>query len=94
MFVNVSRSVWTGKDVPGAVKVRVSTLPSGTEKGRVIGTRRWVIHSGATRSFRFRVPQRPFRVELDVHPTFVPSDYDFPDERSLGALFGIRIASP
>jgi hypothetical protein len=94
LFVIVSRSVWKGKDVPGAVKVRVSTLPSGTEDGRLIGTRRWVIHSGASRSFRFRAPRRPFRVELDVRPTFVPSDYGFPDQRSLGALFGIRIDSP
>ena len=94
LVVDVSRVEWTGKDVPASVKVLVSTLPGGSEDsapGRVLGTRRWVIHSLTSRRFRFRLPQRPFRAEIDVDPTFVPSDYGGSDERSLGAVLRIRV---
>jgi len=94
LFVEVSRVEWTGKDVPAHVRVRVTTLPHGSEEGRpgrVLGTRRWVIHSLTSRRFRFRLRRQPFRVELDVDPTFVPSDHGGSDERSLGAVLRIRV---
>jgi hypothetical protein len=86
LYVDVSRSNWKGPDVPGAVEVRVSTLT-----GRLLARRTWVIHSGTARTFRFRAPRRPFRVDLRIEPTFVPADFGHPDGRSLGALFGVQV---
>ena len=86
LYVDVSRSNWKGPDVPGAVEVRVSTLT-----GRVLARRTWVIHSGKARTFRFRAPRGPFRVDLRIEPTFVPEDFGYPDSRSLGALFGVQV---
>jgi hypothetical protein len=95
LFVDVSRSNWKGPDVPGAVKVRVGTLAARDGRharaGGVIAKRTWVIHSGIARTFRFRAPRRPFRVDLYIKPTFVPADFGYPDPRSLGALFSVRI---
>jgi hypothetical protein len=92
LIVDVSRVEWTGQDVPAAVKVRVSTLPGKDGgQGRVLGTRRWEIHSLTARRFRFRLPRQPFRAEIEVDPPFVPSDYGHPDERSLGAVVRIRV---
>jgi hypothetical protein len=91
LLVDVSRVAWGGKDVPGAVTVRVSALPDGSNPGRPLGTRRWVIHSVTARQFRFRLPQQPFRVEVSVDPTFVPSDYGVADDRPLGAVLGIQV---
>jgi hypothetical protein len=95
LFVDVSRSNWKGPDVPGAVKVRVSTLAANDGRyartDRAFATRTWVIHSGIARSFRFRAPQRPFRVDLHVNPTFSPADFGYQDSRSVGALFSVRI---
>ena len=95
LVVGVSRTNWRGPDVPGAVKIRVGTLAAGkgghARMGRTIATRTWVIHSGIARNFRFRAPRRPFRVDLQVNPTFSPADFGYPDSRSVGALFGVRI---
>lgn len=95
LSVGVSRSTWTQADVPSHVLLRVGTLAAGPDGrpriGRVLATRRWVIHAGASRVFSFPAPRRPFRVELHVEPTFVPKDFGFPDERHLGALFNVRV---
>ena len=95
LFVDVSRTNWTGPDVPGAVKIRVGTLAAsdGRHAGtsRTIATRTWVIHSGIARRFRFPSPRGPFRVDLHINPTFSPADFGYPDPRSVGALFSVRI---
>jgi hypothetical protein len=94
LSVGVSRSSWTGPDVPGRVVLRVGTLAGtgGTPRlGRLIARRTWTIHAGASRVFVFPPPRGPFRVELEVDPTFVPAELGFTDPRSLGALFNVRI---
>ena len=95
LFVDVSRSNWKGPDVPGAVKIRVGPLTARDGRhartDRAVATRTWVIHSGIARRFRFRAPRRPFRVDLHINPTFSPADFGYPDPRSVGALFSVRI---
>jgi hypothetical protein len=86
LLVDVSRASWAGPDKPGAVSVRVKALT-----GRVLETRKWVIHSGTARTFRLPAPQEPYSVELRVRPTFTPADYGLPDSRSLGAKFAVRV---
>jgi hypothetical protein len=96
LLVHVSRATWGGPDAPGHVTVRVGTLvdrDGRPQLGRVLARRRWVIHSGATRIFRFPAPRRPFRVELNVEPTFVPADFGYGDTRPLGAAFTVRLVA-
>ena len=78
--VDVGRAGWSGTDVPGTVTIAVEHL--GT--GRRVSAVRWVVHSGAKRSFRLAVPPAPFRVKVDVDPTFSPSTYGVSDTRQLG----------
>jgi len=87
LLVGVSRAAWLGPDKPGTVTIRVRALT-----GRVLATRRWVVHSGTARTFRLPGPRVPYSVELRVKPTFVPADYGLADTRSLGARFSISVA--
>jgi len=82
------------------VTVRLGTLVIGPNKqpaiGRVLATRHETIHAcGHVRNGRqlvcatavkFRNPGRPFRIEVSVHPTFVPHELDprYSDGRHLG----------
>jgi hypothetical protein len=82
--VVVSREAWTGRDVPGRVHIRVGpSSPQGIE--RVTAERRWVVHSSRFRIFTLPTPRPPFRVEVEVNPTFSPSTYGQADPRQLGA---------
>jgi hypothetical protein len=44
----------------------------------------WVVHSHASRSFRFRAPHSAFQVTVHVAPTFSPAKFGLPDSRQLG----------
>ncbi len=85
LLVDVSRAGWLGPDKPGAVTIRLETLA-----GRLLATRRWVVHSDTARTFRLPAPRVPYSVELRVDPTFSPADYGYADTRELGAKFALR----
>jgi hypothetical protein len=85
--LTVSRQAWGGPDVPGKVLVRLGTVVKKGRRaamGRVIESRTWVAHRGKARRFILRTPPPPFRVELEVSPTFSPSDFGRDDRRQLG----------
>jgi hypothetical protein len=86
--VTVSRQAWTGPDVPGRVTVSIGRLrmtPGGPALGQVTAKRDWTVHSGRARAFVLDVPPPPFRLEVQVSPTFTPAEFGFADTRQLGA---------
>jgi hypothetical protein len=94
MKVTVTRRGWGGTDIPGQVTIRLGTLVIGEDKqpaiGKVTAVRRWEIHSREGRTFTIPTPPPPFRVEVEITPTFVPAELDpsLSDRRSLGAQVG------
>lgn len=92
--VTVSRAGWGGPDVPGGVRITVGKLviDSGFQPrmGRVTAVRRWTVHSHLYRRFVIPTPAPPFRVEVNISPTFVPAEHDprISDRRELGAIVG------
>jgi hypothetical protein len=93
--VTVSRGSWKGPHVPGVARVRVGPITVDSNGAPQIGSpaaeQNWAIRSGGTKAFVLRAPRPPFRVEVDVAPTFSPADYGQPDARRLGAqvAFGV-----
>jgi hypothetical protein len=91
--VSVSRKGACGAPIrPGRVLIRVGKLVKGQDKqphlGRVTAVRRWRVAPGAERQFVIPTPRPPFRVEVNVAPTFSPYDYGETDRRQLGAQIG------
>jgi hypothetical protein len=98
LHLTVSRQAWGGPDVPGRVMVRLGTVATRNRHaamGKVIGTRGWVAHSGKAHTFVLLTPPPPFRVELEVSPTFSPSQFGYEDDRHLGVqvAYELRRAS-
>jgi hypothetical protein len=88
MRVRVSRAGWTGADVPSLVTIAsgpVKMTDAGPILARTTAIRKWVVHSGSTRTFDVPVPQSPFRLEIKVSPTFSPAQFGQADARQLGA---------
>jgi len=79
--VTLARTAWTGKDVPGRVRIELAPLGGG----KPLELRTWVIHSGASRTFTLPAPRRRFQVTVHIEPTFSPSQFGLPDTRQLGA---------
>ena len=79
VVVELSRRSWGGPDVPGHVVIKL--VPP---HGRTV-TRRWTIHSRATRTFVLPAPRGRFGVSVHVAPTFSPSQFGQSDTRQLGA---------
>jgi hypothetical protein len=92
--VTVSRTSWGGEDVPGNVLIRTGTVVEGEDGapriGEVTATRRWTIHSSRFRTFFIPTPGPTFRIEMQIEPTFSPSDFGQPDIRQLGAQVSFR----
>jgi hypothetical protein len=86
--VTLSRSSWTGKDVPGRVRIDVVRRP------RVLVTRRTVIHAGQERRVSFAVPRAPFQVRVHIEPTFSPAQFGGVDTRQLGARVAFVYGTP
>jgi hypothetical protein len=90
-IVTASRADW---DLPAEVVVRIGTLKLRpdftTEIGRVTGEQRWTTEPRVVHRFVLPTPPPPFRVEVEVTPTFVPADVDArsSDRRPLGAVVG------
>lgn len=83
--VGLGRAGWGGPDVPGHVRVVVGKPAAASGKlVKVYAVRRWVVHSLTQRTLSFEV-RPPARVEVQVHPTFSPSQFGLTDTRQLGA---------
>ena len=89
--VLLSREAWCGEDVPGRVRIRLG--PIGVTKNlreyitHVTSQASWTIHSCKGRGFVLRTPRAPWRVEVEISPTFSPRELDpgQGDARQLGA---------
>ena len=57
----------------------------GPTLARVTASRRWTVHSNGAHTFVLPVPPAPFRVEVQVTPTFSPAQFGHADTRQLGA---------
>ena len=91
VHVVLSRAAWCGKDVRSEIIVEVG--PVGIRAlqpiiARVTDRATSVIHSCQVKRFVLRTPPQPWRVEVRINPTFVPSQIDptLGDPRQLGAL--------
>jgi hypothetical protein len=90
--VHMSRAAWIGPDVPGRVTVRVGPVAvvNGVATiGTVTDEREWVVHSGKRRTFTLNAPPAPYRVEVQVSPTFSPSRHGLSDTRELGVQLSV-----
>jgi len=89
--IMISRSGWCGKDKPGRVTVRLGPLevtPDHHPKlARVTQVRHDVLHSCERLPILLRAPPGPWRVEVEVTPTFSPHELEpkLGDARQLGA---------
>jgi hypothetical protein len=88
MRVTVSRAGWSGPDTPSRVTISSGPLKltgGSPALARRTARREWSVHSGLTRTFLVPVPRAPFRIEVDVSPTFSPAQFGQADARQLGA---------
>jgi hypothetical protein len=89
--VIVSRKGWCGKDKPGAVTVRLGPLAISEERQPMIARVTQEVHeeinSCEELPFLLPAPPGPWRVEVEVTPTFSPRELDptLGDARQLGA---------
>jgi hypothetical protein len=93
LHVRLSREAWGQESPPGRVAIKVGPLVTSTGNptvGEPAATRTWTIRSGAARSFVLPTPNKPFRLEVGVDPTFSPADYGHPDGRQLGAQLSVH----
>jgi hypothetical protein len=95
--VLISRLGWGGPDRPGHVTITLGTLVRRDKQpaiGRVTQVVRWTVHSKGYRVFSIPTPKPPFRIEVQVSPTFVESKIDprSSDNRHLGAQVGFGFA--
>ena len=79
--VSLSRSAWSGPDVPGHVKITVMRAGSS----QPFATRRWVVHSSRRKRFVLPTPAGSYTVLVHIAPTFSPAQFGEPDTRQLGA---------
>ena len=64
----------------------VQLIPlSGRGAGKALVSRTTTLHSGQTKTFTLKVPNRPFTVTVHTSPTFSPSQFGQPDTRQLSA---------
>jgi len=93
--VKLSRAAWTGQDVPGRVSLRVGpvVLRNGLPAlDRVTSTGEWTAHSGKSRVLTLETPPPPYRLEVEVSPTFSPSRFGLADARELGVQLDVQRA--
>jgi hypothetical protein len=87
--LGISRSGWTGPDVPGVVTIRIGPV-EGSGIARPTTSRSFVIHSSQSRIVTLPTPKPPFRIEVSVNPTFSPADFGLSDSRRLGVQFDYK----
>jgi hypothetical protein len=87
--LGISRTGWTGPDVPGMVTIRIGPVEGSGVAGRTT-SRTLVIHSSESRVVTLPTPKPPFRIEVSVDPTFSPAAFGFSDSRQLGIQFDYK----
>ena len=95
IYVRVSREAWGGESPPGHVTIKAGPLVIRDAQptiGEPAASRTWTVRSGRARSFILPTPKSPFRVEINVDPTFSPATYGHADGRQLGAQLELRFA--
>jgi hypothetical protein len=93
--MKLSRAAWTGRDVPGQVTWRLGpavTRDGLAAMGRAIASGKWTAHSGESRAFTVETPAPPYRLEVNVSPTFSPSRLGGSDTRELGVQLELQRA--
>jgi hypothetical protein len=94
----LSRVASCGKDVPGRATIKIGPVGIGPDKQpaitKVTALRHLTVHQCIATGFALPVPNRPWRLEISIRPTFVPQELDprrFSDRRHLGArLLNVR----
>ena len=93
VVVKLSRERWCPHDKPGKATVRIGTVGIGPDNqptiDRVTGTWTTTLHACIADGTTFAPPPGPWRVEVEIEPTFVPRELDPSrhDQRELGAVF-------
>jgi hypothetical protein len=85
--ITLSRAGWRGPDKPGLVTLTLRRL---TGRPSTLARRRWVAHTGRSKSFQLLTPQPPFEVSVHVAPTFSPTEFGIGDPRQLGVQVSLR----
>jgi hypothetical protein len=94
-LVKLSRVEWCpspGKRTPGRATVRIGPVAIGSDKqpaiGRVTAERTAIVRDCRVTGFLLPAPNEPWRVEIELEPTFVPNEIDpsVSDTRKLGAV--------
>jgi hypothetical protein len=94
-LVKLSRVEWCpspSKRTPGRATVRIGPVAVGPDKqpaiGRVTAERTAIVRDCRVTGFLLPAPDEPWRVEIELEPTFVPREIDpsVSDSRKLGAV--------
>jgi hypothetical protein len=101
--VILNREAWCpDTDIPAQATVRVGPIGIGPDSqpaiAQVTGTQTKTVRNCKATGFALGVPRVPWRLEVEMSPTFSPHDVDpnHSDRRQLGAVFnaGFRPFSP
>ncbi|MFO7571264.1 MAG: hypothetical protein R6W48_01505 [Gaiellaceae bacterium] len=101
-LVKLSRVEWCpspGKRTPGRATVRIGPVVVGPDKqpaiGQVTAEQTAIIRDCRIKGFALPVPGEPWRVEIEIEPTFVPKEIDpnSSDARKLGAVVSAEFRS-
>ena len=91
--VNLSRVAWCSGGVPGKATVRIGPIGIGPDNqpaiSRVTQAQTKTVTQCTATGFRLAAPNGPWRIEVEITPTFSPHDLDpnHSDRRQLGAVF-------
>ena len=91
--VNLSRVAWCSGGAPGKATVRIGPIRIGPDSqpaiSEVTQTETKTVTQCTATGFRLAAPNGPWRVEVEITPTFSPHDIDpnHSDRRQLGAVF-------
>jgi Dolichyl-phosphate-mannose-protein mannosyltransferase len=80
------------RSYPGAPSTSVAIRLGRIDGARPTAVREAVVDAGGTRRLVFTTPPPPFRLDLTVAETFVPTDLGVNDTRELGVRFDYRIS--
>jgi hypothetical protein len=96
VVVELSREVFNSETVPSVVRITAGPLVHDAKGrpgvGRPRTTRRSVLRAGNRKVFAIPAGRFPFRVRVQIEPTFSAAAFGTGDSRELGALvdFGFR----
>ena len=91
--VNLSRVAWCSGGEPGKATVRIGPIGIGLDNqpaiSEVTQTQSKTVTQCTATGFRLAAPNGPWRIEVEITPTFSPHDIDpnHSDRRQLGAVF-------